>query len=199
MNDMARRLAPPAHLVPPPPLDTDPPPPRFRPRQTGPFGVLDIGTTKIACIIGRCESDLSLRVLGFGWQKGRGVRAGVRWDGTFYRDLNRYANSGPLFWSAYLKPGSAPGNGNGFWLNFGSGWAHLANDDPAQLPAGASPRILYDSGAGEWRLVIEATLFVTNAVVNVWTGAKAGGNDPAGIYTRASGCDPLASLTVAAV
>ena len=128
-----------------------------------------------------------------------GVRAGVMWDGTFYRDLARYAGSGPLFWSAYLKPGSAPGNGNGFWLNFGSGWAHLANDDPAQLPAGASPRILYDSGAGEWRLVIEATLFVTNAVVNVWTGAKAGGNDPAGIYTRASGCDPLASLTVAAV
>jgi cell division protein FtsA len=76
MNDMPRRLQPPAHLVPPQPLDTEPPPPRFRPRHSGPFGVLDIGTTKIACIIGRCESDLSLRVLGFGWQKGRGIRAG---------------------------------------------------------------------------------------------------------------------------
>lgn len=76
MNDMPRRLQPPAHLVPPPPLDEPAAPPRFRPRQSGPFGVLDIGTTKIVCIIGRVESDLSLRVLGFGWQKGRGVRAG---------------------------------------------------------------------------------------------------------------------------
>ena len=42
----------------------------------GPFGVLDIGTTKIACLIGRTESDGTLRVLGFGWQKGRGVRGG---------------------------------------------------------------------------------------------------------------------------
>jgi cell division protein FtsA len=38
--------------------------------------VLDIGTTKIACLIGRTESDGTLRVLGFGWQKGRGVRGG---------------------------------------------------------------------------------------------------------------------------
>ena len=36
----------------------------------GPFGVLDIGTTKIVCLIGRIESDGTLRVLGFGWQKG---------------------------------------------------------------------------------------------------------------------------------
>jgi cell division protein FtsA len=76
MNDMPRRLSPPAHLVPPPPLDNDAPPPRYMPRHSGPFGVLDIGTTKIACIIGRVESDLSIRVLGFGWQKGRGIRAG---------------------------------------------------------------------------------------------------------------------------
>ena len=55
--------------------DTDEP---VRPRhgRTGPFGVLDIGTTKIVCLIGRTESDGTLRVLGFGWQKGRGVRGG---------------------------------------------------------------------------------------------------------------------------
>ena len=34
---------------------------------------------------------------------------------------------------------------------------------------GAAPRILYDSVAGHWKLVIEATMFVTYAVVNVWT------------------------------
>ncbi|MBC7635803.1 MAG: cell division protein FtsA, partial [Acetobacteraceae bacterium] len=52
-------------------------PPRGKPRQSGAFGVLDIGTSKITCAIGRSESDLSLRVIGFGWQKGRGVRAGA--------------------------------------------------------------------------------------------------------------------------
>jgi cell division protein FtsA len=66
MNDMSRRL-------PPAPPDT---PPRQRGRPSGPFGVLDIGTTKIVCVIGRGESDGSIRVLGFGWQKGRGVRGG---------------------------------------------------------------------------------------------------------------------------
>ncbi len=75
MNDMPRRLQPPANLI-PPPADGEPPRPSYRPRQSGPFGVLDIGSTKIACIIGRVESDLSLRVLGFGWQKGNGIRAG---------------------------------------------------------------------------------------------------------------------------
>lgn len=52
------------------------PRPRTGPRPSGPFGVLDIGTTKIACIIGRIESDGTPRVLGFGWQRGQGVRAG---------------------------------------------------------------------------------------------------------------------------
>ncbi len=52
------------------------PRPRGAPRQSGAFGVLDIGTTKIACIIGRIESDGTPRVLGFGWQRGQGVRAG---------------------------------------------------------------------------------------------------------------------------
>jgi cell division protein FtsA len=56
-------------------------PPRARgqrpPRSiSGPFGVLDIGTTKIVCLIGRAESDGTIRVLGCGWQRGRGVRGG---------------------------------------------------------------------------------------------------------------------------
>jgi len=69
MNDLSRRV-----LTPPPtePGDT----PRPRSYRTGPFGVLDIGSTKIACLIGRTESDGSLRVLGFGWHRGRGVRGG---------------------------------------------------------------------------------------------------------------------------
>jgi len=127
-----------------------------------------------------------------------GVAGGITWDGTFYRDLARYAGSGELFWSAYLKPGSGPGMKNGYWLNFGSGWSHLANDDLAQILSGASQRICYDSAAGQWKLVIEATMFVTNAVVNVWTGVKVGGSDPVGIYTRVSGADPLAALTIEA-
>jgi cell division protein FtsA len=68
MNDMSRRILP-------PPLDPEEVP-RPRGGRTGPFGVLDIGTTKIACLIGRTESDGRLRVLGFGWHRGRGVRAG---------------------------------------------------------------------------------------------------------------------------
>ncbi|MBV9736247.1 MAG: cell division protein FtsA [Acidisphaera sp.] len=68
MNDMSRRVLP-------PPIEPEPPP-RSRSLRAGPFGVLDIGTTKIACLIGRTESDGTLRVLGCGWQKGRGVRGG---------------------------------------------------------------------------------------------------------------------------
>ena len=67
MNEMARRFLPPAE-------DAGAAPRGVRP--TGPFGVLDIGTTKVVCIIGRIESDGSSRVLGFGWQRGRGVRSG---------------------------------------------------------------------------------------------------------------------------
>ena len=164
---------------------------------------------------------------------GGGVRAGLEWDGTFYRDLARYGQSGALFWSAYLKPGSGPGNKNGYWFNFGSGWCHLANDDPAQILTGASQRLYWDaphtaasrlrgdeaalaaqarpasplggeaastaSGEGCWNLVIEATMFVTYAVVNVWTGVKLAGHDPAGIYTRINGCDPLPALSVKVV
>jgi cell division protein FtsA len=69
MNDMSRRVLPPN-------VEAMEPPARARPRPSGAFGVLDIGTTKIVCIIGRVESDFSVRVLGFGWQKGRGVRGG---------------------------------------------------------------------------------------------------------------------------
>jgi len=50
--------------------------PRARAVRTGPFGVLDIGSTKIACLIGRAESDGRLRALGFGWQKSRGIKSG---------------------------------------------------------------------------------------------------------------------------
>ena len=68
MNDLSRRIIPP----PSEPEDTH----RPRMARTGPFGVLDIGSTKIACLIGRTESDGTLRVLGFGWHRGRGVRGG---------------------------------------------------------------------------------------------------------------------------
>ena len=127
---------------------------------------------------------------------GGGVGGGVRWDGTFYRDMTRYSASGSLFWCAYLKPGTGPGIKNGYWINFGSGWSHLANDDFSQILTGASQRIYFE--AGHWMLVIEATMFVTYAVVNVWTGVKPGGSDPTGQYTRQSGCDPTVALTVEA-
>ena len=124
----------------------------------------------------------------------RGVSGGIRWDGTFYRDLARYSGSGALFWSSYFKPGTSAGMKNGFWINFGSGWSHLFNDDPAQILTGASQKIFWE--AGHWKVVIEATKFVTLEVINVWTGIKAGGNDPAGTYTRVSGLDPVATLTI---
>ncbi len=69
MNDMPR-----GKML--PPSEHEPEPTRHRARQSGAFGVLDIGTTKIVCIIGRTESDGSNRVLGFGWQRGMGVRGG---------------------------------------------------------------------------------------------------------------------------
>ncbi|MDR3529135.1 MAG: cell division protein FtsA [Rhodopila sp.] len=69
MADNPRRVLPPADTGPP---ETEAP----RHHRSGPFGVVDIGTTKIACLIGRVESDGTLRVLGFGWQKGRGLNSG---------------------------------------------------------------------------------------------------------------------------
>ena len=56
-----------------------PPPQAQQRRQTfrpGVFGVLDIGTSKVTCLIGRGEPDGSLRVMGCGWQRSRGVRLG---------------------------------------------------------------------------------------------------------------------------
>src|ERR1700753_2224069 len=69
MNEMSHRVLT-------PPMTGSDEQERPRHQRAGPFGVLDIGTTKIACLIGRTESDGTLRVLGFGWQKGRGVRGG---------------------------------------------------------------------------------------------------------------------------
>ena len=130
---------------------------------------------------------------------GGGVRAGVTWDGTLYRDATRYPIGGQYFWCSYFKPGSHAGIQQGYWINFGKGWSHLHNDDPAQLPAGASQRVFWDMNAGHWALRIEATQYVTHAVIPVWVGVKAGGNDPTGVYTRISGCDPTATLTIEAL
>jgi cell division protein FtsA len=69
MADNPRRILPPADTG-PPDIET------YRHYRTGPFGVVDIGTTKIACLIGRTEPDGTLRALGFGWQKGRGLNSG---------------------------------------------------------------------------------------------------------------------------
>jgi cell division protein FtsA len=55
-------------------------PPRARPARPGVFGALDIGSTKITCMIGRSEPDGSRRITGFGWQKGRGIRHGAITD-----------------------------------------------------------------------------------------------------------------------
>ena len=57
----------------PPGIET---PTRLRPVRSGVFGVLDVGSTKVACMIGRIDSDGQMRVLGFGWHQSRGVKAG---------------------------------------------------------------------------------------------------------------------------
>lgn len=59
------------------PMGTEPPRERRRRgARSGVFGVLDIGTTKVVCLIARIEGDGEPRVLGFGWQRGRGVKGG---------------------------------------------------------------------------------------------------------------------------
>lgn len=58
----------------PPPMPPDPPPRRAL--RAGPFGVLDVGSTKVTCLIGRVDGDGQLRVLGYGMRQSRGVRAG---------------------------------------------------------------------------------------------------------------------------
>lgn len=67
MNHVVRLPAP----VEPPPAGR-----RRRGARSGTFGVLDIGSTKVVCLIARVESDGEPRVLGFGWQRGRGVKGG---------------------------------------------------------------------------------------------------------------------------
>jgi cell division protein FtsA len=69
MADHQRRLLPPVETGPP---EFEPP----RHHRSGAFGMVDIGTTKVACVIGRVESDGKVRVLGFGWQMGRGLSSG---------------------------------------------------------------------------------------------------------------------------
>jgi cell division protein FtsA len=49
---------------------------RRRGARSGVFGVLDIGTTKIVCVIARIENDGEPRALGFGWQRARGIKGG---------------------------------------------------------------------------------------------------------------------------
>jgi cell division protein FtsA len=71
MNEISTR----GKLALPPAMPPDLPP-RSRNLRAGPFGVLDIGSTKIACLIGRTDSDGTLRALGSGLTRARGVRGG---------------------------------------------------------------------------------------------------------------------------
>ena len=76
-------------------------PPDFEPprhHRSGPFGVVDIGTTKIACLIGRMERDGTLRVLGFGWQKGRGLNSGDITDLEAAERRSALASDRPRTW-----------------------------------------------------------------------------------------------------
>ena len=59
-----------------PPLADDAATARPRPLRAGTFGVLDIGSSKICCLIGRVEADGALRVIGTGLRAARGIRAG---------------------------------------------------------------------------------------------------------------------------
>jgi hypothetical protein len=112
-----------------------------------------VGATE-ACRVLRPKFDSGLKfdMPGPGRPRwGPGVGGGVPWDGSFHRDLARYPAGGQLFWSAYLKPGTAPGEKNGYWLNFGSGWCHLHNDDPAQMLSGAAPRLFGETATEDGR------------------------------------------------
>ncbi len=56
------------------------PPPTVRRRQrrarSGSFGILDLGSTKVACIVARVDPDGVPRVLGYGWKQSRGIKGG---------------------------------------------------------------------------------------------------------------------------
>ena len=58
-----------------PPM-TPEPSARARPSRAGPFGVLDVGTSKICCLIGRVEADGGIRVVSAGLRAAKGIRAG---------------------------------------------------------------------------------------------------------------------------
>ena len=58
------------------PALTPDPPGRAKPPRPGPFGVLDIGSSKVCCLIGRVDPGQGLRVIGFGLHASRGVRGG---------------------------------------------------------------------------------------------------------------------------
>ena len=70
MNQISRRR----------PVETldDAPPPRRRLRRARPgiFGVLDLGSTKVACLIARIDNDGLPRVLGYGWKRSAGIKGG---------------------------------------------------------------------------------------------------------------------------
>jgi cell division protein FtsA len=68
MNDMPHRIL--THQTGPAE------PERGRPTRAGTFGVLDIGTTKLVCLIARVDSDGEIRVLGCDFRQGLGVRGG---------------------------------------------------------------------------------------------------------------------------
>lgn len=94
MNDISRRrmakhsepdlLQPLSGITPSLPVDA--PQPRARPSRNGPFGVLDIGSTKICCLIGRVEPDGTLRVIGSGLRASAGIKTGgiVDLDAAFH-------------------------------------------------------------------------------------------------------------------
>ncbi len=73
MNDISRQGSSLPKLPPGMPPD---PPARPRPLRAGPFGVLDIGSSKVVCLIGRVDGDGQVRVLGVGHTQSRGVRGG---------------------------------------------------------------------------------------------------------------------------
>ena len=84
MNDVPRRR--PGKLSEPDLLQTlaksgptdpaEPALPRVRTARSGTFGVLDVGTTKVCCLIGRTDPDGTMRVIGSAMRASRGVRAG---------------------------------------------------------------------------------------------------------------------------
>jgi|BEDMetMinimDraft_2_1075160.scaffolds.fasta_scaffold02665_2 cell division protein FtsA len=50
---------------------------RWRAVRSGPFGVLDIGSTKVVALIGRVSGGETVSVLGLGWKRAQGVKAGA--------------------------------------------------------------------------------------------------------------------------